>query len=250
VEDFQDLLFEISSDERYEILLLLLEKPLTITEIAKNRKVTTQEISRHVARLINVRLVNKEINGTHSISPYGALVLKLMAEFIFIAKNREYFSTHVVTQIPVEFVERIGELKSCSYKNVMEFLHYVNQMVKESKEFVWLCVDQYPVTALEPIKEALVRKVRFRVIEPKGMLSRPDLDLETPEEALALAGTRRLPLGQQKMLDKIDVFLVLSESKCALAFPSINGQFDYTGFISQHESPRAWCKELFDHYWN
>ena len=162
---------------------------------------------------------------------------------------RDYFSEHVVTHLPLEFVERIGELKQSNHRNVIDFLHYINQMIKEANEFVWLCVDQYPITAIEVIREALNRRVRFRVVEPRGKTSRPELELETPEEAQALAGTRRLPLGQQKTVDEIHVFMALTESRCAFAFPTRDGQFDYIGFTSSQENPRKWCQNLFERLW-
>ncbi len=249
MEGFQDLLFELSSDERYSILLLLHEKPSTITEISKSRGLTTQEVSRHTSRLSNTSLIRKETNGTFSITPYGQAVMKLVVEFQFLAKHREYFTEHTVTQLPLEFVERLGELNASSYKNTIDFLHNVNNMIKEAKEFVWLQVDQYPVTAIEPIREALGRKIRFKVIEPKGTF-RQELELETPEEAQALAGTRRLPLGQQRTVDKIDVFIAITDSRCAFAFPNRNGEFDYTGFISNGDGPRTWCRELFEKTWS
>jgi predicted transcriptional regulator len=251
VEDFQNLLFEISNDYRYAILVLLHEKPVRITEIAKIQQLTTQEISRHISRLVNIEIATKDADGFFHVTPYGELVLALLEELQFTSKNKSYFAKHSVTQLPPVFIKRIGELSYCKQtSSVMEFLHFVDQAIKEANEYVWLCVDQYPLTAIGSIVNALKRRVRFRVIESKGILNSPKYALESSEEAQTLAGTRRTPLGEQKIIDKIDFFIVLTESKCAVAFPTEEGQFDYFGFTSSDERSRAWCKDLFNNTWS
>jgi hypothetical protein len=75
----------------------------------------------------------------------------------------------------------------------MEFLHFVDQAIKEAKEYVWICVDQYTLTAIRSIINAFKRNVRFRVIESRGILNNPRYALESPEEAQTLAGTRHKP---------------------------------------------------------
>ena len=251
MEELLNLLFEISNDYRFAILLLLHEKPLKITEIAKSLQLTTQEISRHISRLVNVGITYKDVEGQFHVSPYGEIVLALLEEFQFISKHKTYFLTHIITQLPLEFVKQIGELSnSVEVNNVMEFLHYIDQSIKEAEEFVWLCVDQYPLTAIVSISNALKRGIRFRVIEFEEMLNKPKLSLESPEVARALAGTRRIPLGEQKILKNIDFFMILTEKKCAISFPTKDRKFDYKGFISSDDRSRIWCKYLFQNLWN
>jgi predicted transcriptional regulator len=251
VEDFQNLLFEISNDYRYAILVLLHKNPVRITEIAKLQHLTTQEISRHISRLVNIEMATKDTAGLFHITPYGELVLSLLEELQFTSKNKSYFAKHTVTQLPPVYIKRIGELSNSKQtSSVMEFLHFVDQVIKEAKEYVWLCVDQYPLTAIGSIVNALKRNVRFRVIESRGILNSPKYALESLEEAQALAGTRRMPLGEQKIVDKIDYFMASTESKCAIAFPTQEGHFDYFGFISSDERSRTWCNDLFKNTWS
>ena len=134
MEEFQNLLFEISNDYRYAILVLLQEKPVRITEIAKLQHLTTQEISRHIARLVNIEIASKDTDGFFHITPYGELVLALLEELQFTSKNKSYFAKHTVIQLPQAFIKRIGELSySKQTSSVMEFLHFVDQAIKEAK---------------------------------------------------------------------------------------------------------------------
>lgn len=51
------------------------------------------------------------------------------------------------------------------------------------------------------------------------------------------------------MVDEVNVHLFLSENRCVLAFPTIDGQFDYKGFATTDDLAHQWCVELFQYYW-
>jgi predicted transcriptional regulator len=251
MEGFYDLLFEVSNEYRYSILVLLREKPLRITDIAKQQHLTTQEISRHVSRLGEVGLTYKDINGFYHLSPYGEFVHLLLEEFQFVSKHREYFVNHSVTQLQPEFAKRVGELSnSIKTSSLMEFLNFVDRAIQEAKDYVWLQVDQYPLMALGSIIDALKRGVRFRIIEYKGMLSGPHMNLESMEETQALARARHTPLVEQRTIEEANFYMMISENKCAVAFPTQEGKFDYLGFTASDERSLRWCNDLFLNNWD
>ena len=49
---------------------------------------------------------------------------------------------------------------------------------------------------------------------------------------------------------KRNVDLFLSEKKGLIAFPTISGKTDHTGFASADEISRRWCADLFEYYWD
>ena len=104
MERFYDLLFEISNEYRYAILVLLREKPLRITDIAKKQNLTNQEISRHVSRLGEVGLTYKDVDGFYHLTPYGESIHILLEELQFVSKHREYFVNHSIAHLKPEFV--------------------------------------------------------------------------------------------------------------------------------------------------
>jgi predicted transcriptional regulator len=53
-----------------------------------------------------------------------------------------------------------------------------------------------------------------------------------------------------KFLEKIDVFVCLSEKEvAALGFPNLEGKLDYVGFKSANASVLEWATALYAHYW-
>jgi predicted transcriptional regulator len=250
-ERFYETLFEVSNDYRHSILLLLKEKPMKIVEISKKLDLTSQEVSRHLSRLSESELVIKDVEGQYHLTNYAKLVHVLLEEFEFISKHRDYFVDHSVLDIDTEFIKRLGDLSSSRYvSNTMEFLHFVDKLIKDSKKFVWLQVDQYPLTSIGSIIDGLRRGVRFRVLEQSELLSGPRVNLDTIEEAETIIKTRNSVLSEQRTLNENGVFMFLSENRCAVAFPTKGANFDYKGFTANDKRSVKWCSDLFNNYWD
>jgi predicted transcriptional regulator len=250
-ENFYGLLFEVSNEIRHRILLLLQRRPMRITEIAREQSLNHPEIRRHLTRLRDIGLIERDVDSLYHLTPYGETSILLFKEFEFLSANSEYFGTHSLAELPTRFVKQVGELGgSTCLRNAMDFFRYTENLFKESKEHVWILVDQFPMNFLSTIVETINRGVRFRIIEPKERVLNPNLDAMTSDEIYALSQTRRTPLVEQRMLDEVNVLLFLSDGRCVLAFPTSDGQHDFKGFTATHDSALSWCKEYFQHHWD
>jgi len=58
IDRFYDMLFEISNDVRHNILILLLQKPERMTQVAKELELTSPEVSRHLSRRTSSRAIS------------------------------------------------------------------------------------------------------------------------------------------------------------------------------------------------
>ncbi len=248
---FHDLLFEMSNENRYGVLLILKEEAKRITDLTREMKLTTTEVRRHVSRLAEVSLIQRDLGGFYHLTPYGETSLLLFQEFIFLSSHSEYFKTHTLSKIPTAFVKQIGELSaSFSLNDAMDFLRHTENLFKDSKEYVWLLVDQFPMNSLSSIIEAIERGVQIRIIEPRERILNPNIESMTSEETQALNHTRQTPLVDQSMVDEVNAYLFLSDNRCVIAFPTSEGRYDYSGFTATDGSSLKWCGELFQHYWD
>ncbi len=249
-ENFYDLLFEISNEYRHQILLMLARKPLRVTDISKKLDLTSQEISRHVARLGDIGLTHKDVEGLHHLSHLGGLVIQLLEEIEFTSQHSEYLIKHSLTHLPDKLVKRVGDLKDSTYiHRLMDFLQLIDGVISEAEDHVWFMVDQYPLNALDIIKEALDRGVEFKTIEPERTTHGPHFDLQDAEDMIELRRARTTPLVQQRALESIDSLVFISDKMALFAFPTLEGDFDYRGFTTVDEGAMEWCRELFEHYW-
>ncbi len=111
VDRFYDMLFEMSNDIRHNILLLLLEKPERMTQIAKVLDLTSPEVSRHLTRLTETKLIEKDADNYYSVTNFGEYLLNSLIDLEFITKHREYFLKHSAVNIPIRFQKRMSEIK-------------------------------------------------------------------------------------------------------------------------------------------
>ena len=100
MENLCDLLFELSNEDRLRILHQLNKEAMNVTTLSKALGLTTQESSRHVSRLGEVGLTQKDVDGFHHISPYGKLILKQLPGLAFTSQHRDYFTTHSLEHLP------------------------------------------------------------------------------------------------------------------------------------------------------
>ncbi|MDH5199468.1 MAG: winged helix-turn-helix domain-containing protein, partial [Candidatus Bathyarchaeota archaeon] len=61
LERFHNLLFEVSNEYRHGILLLIQNKAMRITDITKELNLTYPEIRRHISRLQDTGLIQRDV---------------------------------------------------------------------------------------------------------------------------------------------------------------------------------------------
>ncbi len=244
-DQLYDTLFEISNDIRHKILLLLKEQPERVTQISKKLELISPEVSRHLTRLSDSKLIQKDLNNYYHVTGYGLHILDLIGEMEFFTKNREYFISHNALHIPVIFKQRLPELSKYHYvNNFMEFLNFIDEKINEAVDYVWLCIDQYPIIAVDSLLNAVERGVKVRVIEQSD-LSGPTIAFED-KHLLALGD--EVPDVMVKVHERKDVYLFISDAGNAISFPT-GDRFDYSGFTTAERGLGPWGEDLYNHYW-
>jgi len=252
MERLYDLFFEMSNEDRHRILLQLEKEAMNVTQLSKKLSLGAQECSRHVARLGEVGLTQKGVDGLLRLTSYGELVLKLLPGYEFVSKHRDYFSSHSLTHLPQEFMGRLGELANSSYsKDVMVVISDIEAMMRKAEEYIWIIHDQYLMSAYPLASEAVERDVKMKTIDPKiydpSLKPRGEVSAEDKQILYRALTTGSIKMGT---LERLDVYLWMSEKEVAvIAFPTIHRKFDYIGFTSTDERAHKWCGDLFKFYW-
>ncbi len=236
MENLCDLLFEFSSAERMNIMQSLLEERLKLSHVSKKLDMTVTEASRHLQRLSDVHLIDKDIDGTFGPTPYGELAIKLLSSLDFISSNRQYFLEHDVSTIPDEFISRINELTLVKLNtDVVSVLPHVNTMLQEANEYIWiLSYARTLPNTLSIVEEKIKSGVDVRRIHPENRIPSPNTPI--------LADPRRI-------LQSIDVRIVMTENEAMCSLPLMDGKIDYTSFIGKDPKFHKWCKDVFLYYW-
>ena len=247
LEKLSEYFFELSNEERLRILQILSIKPSTLTRLSAELEIRNQQCSRHLTRLSSHGFVTKNQEGNYILTPFGELALAQLGGPIFSVKHRDYFMNHLVSVLPDEFLMRIGELVEMTYiDDVMVVFRNIENMFKEAEKETLRITDRYMMIIVKESLAATQRGVSLKIITPKEMEYPPDVEqLSTFEEPW------RERLHETREVDQVKVFLAMSEKEvAALAFPTLDGKFDYRGFRSEDPGSIGWCRDLFDYYWS
>ncbi|MCW4055136.1 MAG: helix-turn-helix domain-containing protein [Candidatus Bathyarchaeota archaeon] len=241
MEKLGNLMFELANEDRLRILIRLQEKPMRLTQISNKLKLNMQETSRHLSRLSEAGLVSKDSEGRFRIQPFGEEILTLMDGFEFLEKHRDYFNSHDISELPLSFRYRIGELKTCVLSNdFFTSLHLTENLIRRAEKYLWMISDQVLVSS-KPLAKELIEKrtTKFRWILLEDLIPPPDF------EPLPFVASRM----ERKTLKKIDVAMAITEKEAQLAFRGIDGKIDFRAFSVVDPLPLNWCKELHEYYW-
>jgi predicted transcriptional regulator len=249
LKNFSSLLFELSSTDRLDILFLLKKTPLKLSHISRKLDFTVQETSRNITRLSEAQLISKDVDGAFHLTPYGEEALNLLSGFKFLFKNREYLTTHVLTELPERFRASVGVLDGCEFINdVMVAFHNIENMIAKAEKFVWILTNQVLASTIPYLTQAVERGTQFRLMMPKDYI--PSKDVRELVSNPAFKRASQAKKLESRFLDKVDAFLCLSEKEVsALAFPNLEGRLDYLGFKSKNKAVVDWSKALYVYYW-
>lgn len=211
-------------------------------EIARRLDVTATEAFRQLERLSSALLVQRQPDGTFALAEYGRLVLQLSSSLEFVSKYKDYFSTHDVTRLPCQFVNRLGELSQANLVvNTVEGLNKGDHAFIEAEEYVWVIAKGSKAELLGRIMDERIRKVRalkLSILLPENRLP-TSVNPLTPVKKVELRG-----------LPDIPAIVFLNEKEGAVYFHQVGGSIDYTGFFGKYPTFLNWVKDLFQYYWD
>jgi predicted transcriptional regulator len=246
---------ELASSQRLSILHKLSVQNNKISNLGKDLNVTIQEVHRNINRLVDAGLVHKGAEGIFSLTTFGRTIIKQISTFHFLSRNQDYFSDHTLGDISIKFIQRIGALNNSDYTSgVVAVIEFWKQLYNESNEYIYGLLPQIPFelmeTAVSKVKE---RGLKFRYILPQKAIvpkKRTNLLKTSGFYELLKAG-----LVERKMIDIMQVAVVLNEKQATVMFKNSKGQIDMNSiFFSRnirldnglfHE----WCLDYFRDCW-
>ncbi len=235
----EKLFFELASESRLAILQQLQKENLKMQEIARRLDVTATEAFRQLERLSAAMLVKRQPDGAFAISEYGKLVMQASSSLDFLSKYRDYFSTHDVTRLPNQFVNRLGELSKAKLSmDTIANLNRTEQAFIEAKQFgCGIAEGTIPEHMLPKMDEQIRKGITFKFLIPENRLSAAANQPETPKNV------------EIRGLSEIPAILVLTEKFGGVCFLQIGEKVDYAGFFGEDPAFLGWLNDVFMYYW-
>lgn len=250
MEQLAELLFILASIDRLTLLSEIATEKRRLSQLTTKLSATAQETSKHLTRLRDAKLIEKDSDGFFSLTAFGKIVVNLLPSIKFLTENRKYFLSHDISSLPLEFIERLGELQEGQYADkVGSILTHIHQVVQDAEEYIWLMSD-HPLGGGEYVarsgKLESCSTVTWRVIVPAGS----SIDWKSVR---ADVGTHKGRIEYHLIEDPNDIKagMALNEKIAGFTFPDITGKLDFnSGFSSSNPLFRKWCQDLFVFHWN
>jgi predicted transcriptional regulator len=251
LESLAELLFILASIDRLTLLSEIgVEKKCRLGQLTARLSATPQETSKHLTRLRDAKLIQKDSDGFFGLTAFGKIMLNLLPSINFLTQNREYFLSHDISSLPLEFIERLGELQEGEHAdNVGSVMAHIQQVVQSADEYIWLMADHRLGGGEYVARSGKLESsstVTWRVIIPASS----NIDWKS---ARADIGIHKGRIEYHLIEDPNDIKagIALNEKIAGLGFPDFTGRLDFNrGFRSSNPIFRKWCEDLFVFHWN
>lgn len=241
--------FELASEQRLAIIFRLNEKSAKISQLAKDLDITMQEAHRNVSRLQDAGLIEKDPEGIFSLTTFGNTITKQIPTFNYLSKHKEYFSEHILGELPIKFIMRLGALDKCEFvKGVVAILERWKDIYREAEEYIYEIVPQVPIDLIEPAVSRVKQGVKYSYVLPKDAIipkGRKDLLKKLSHNELLNKGAI-----ERRMVESVKVAVILNEKQAAVLFPTQKGETDMNMiFYSIDRVFHEWCLDYFRYRW-
>jgi predicted transcriptional regulator len=231
-------MFELSHPERLKILHILDEKPMRLSHISKELDITTAEVSRHLDRLGNARLIERDPDSNYNLTPFAIIVLSEMANFDFLIENVEYFLSHDMVSIP-DHLHWYNAMSKGEFRGgTLEISSMIKETSANAKKYVYVMSEEVMRVLVELDCQKHDSGVIFKKIYPKGTDFPPEY-MDRLDDTFQLRTMEKLPLA-----------LKMNEKIAGVALHDMSGKVDLSmGLVGEEESFRKWVGAIFDYYW-
>jgi predicted transcriptional regulator len=241
--------FELASEQRLAIIFRLNAKKAKISQLAKDLDITMQEAHRNVSRLQQAGLIEKDPDGIFSLTTFGNTIIKQIPTFNYLSKHKEYFSEHILGELPIKFVMRLGALDRCEFvKGVVAILERWKDIYREADEYIYEMVPQVPIDLIEPAFSKVKQGVKYSYVLPRNVIvpkGRKDLLKKLGHNELLNKGAI-----ERRMVESVQVAVILNEKNAAVLFPTQKGETDMNMiFYSSDDVFHEWCIDYFRYRW-
>ncbi len=243
---------ELASEQRLEILSRLYDQNLKVSTVAKEIEATVPEVFRNFERLVKAGLISKESDGRYSVSTAGRLMYNQISLVKFLSDNKKYLKTHMFSDVPDKFLQRIGALGEGQHlKGVVKVLEKWKEIYNNAESYIYNVLFEVPYTAdfIEPIIKKVGQGIKLRSVFSDSAIVPSDR-----KQIFEKHGFKKLIEDgkvERRMKENIKTIVILNEKEACVMFPTSDGSPDVSeGFYSKDTKFHEWCLDYFTHCLN
>jgi predicted transcriptional regulator len=237
-EGVDRVFYELASESRLGILNELKSKNYKMQELARKLDLTDTEAFRQLQRLSEALLIQRQPDGTYSITQYGKLLMQFSNSFEFAFKFKQCLLTRDIWRLPSQFIDRLGELSQAALNtNSLEMINNIEQLISNSEKYLWI-IGERPLgfvdaKILEQMQKGLTIRLIFSENNRKLFENTPDIK----------------GIFEKRVIPTVPATMVLNEKLAGVNILSIDGRADNAVFYGKDPAFLRWATDLFLYYW-
>ena len=250
--------FELGSAQRIAILYRIEEEKCNLSRLSKDLGCTMPEVRRNIIRLTNSGIIDRESNGTFFLTTFGKTILEQIPTLDFLSRNKDYFSDHTFSALPLKFIRRIGSLSNSKLiSGLVSVDERLNDIYNTSQEYVYAMIPEVPIDLIESIV-ARLKKVENKQFRFSYMLSTHATVPKRRKQLLeGLGFDELLKKGtvERKMVSSLLIGVVLNDEQACVMFPRIqrNNKIEIdmnSMFYGEDSDFHEWCLDYYRYSWH
>jgi predicted transcriptional regulator len=254
-DETEEIFSSLANSQRLAILYIISENKKTLSSIAKELKITTQETHRNLNKLMNSNIIEKDFKGYFSLTVFGDMIIKNISAINFLSKHKRFFSEHNFHNIPIKFIQRIGALEQSDFlSGFVAVIEYIKRMYQNCEKYIYSILPQVPLDLIH----TAIPIVRERGLKFKHILPIDALIPKKSEEFLENEGYSQLlhkGIIERRMVTKTNLGIVLTEHQALVMFPLSKSHVDMNFIFCNNISMdgglfHEWCLDYFIEIWN
>ncbi len=255
-DETEEIFSSLANSQRLAILYIISNNnKKTLSSIAKELKITTQETHRNLNKLMNSNIIQKDFKGYFSLTVFGDMIIKNISAINFLSKHKRFFSEHDFHNIPIKFIQRIGALEKSDFiSGFVAVIEYIKRMYQNCEKYIYSILPQVPLDLIH----TAIPIVRERGLKFKHILPIDALIPKISEEFLKNEGYSQLlhtGIIERRMISRTNLGIVLTENQALVMFPLSKGYVDMNFIFCNNVSMdnglfHEWCFDYFIEIWN
>ena len=251
--------FELGSAQRIAILFKIAEVRCNLAKLSKDLGCTMPEVRRNIIRLTSSGLIERESKGTFFLTTFGKTILEQIPTIDFLSRNKDYFSDHTFSPLPLKFIRRIGSLSNSKLiSGLVSIDEGLKDIYNRSQEYVYAMIPEVPIDLIESIV-ARLRKVENKDFRFSYILPTHAIVPKRRREMLETLGFNELlkkGIVERKMVNSLLIGVVLNDEQACVMFPRIQRndkiEIDMHSMFYGDDDPdfHEWCLDYFRYIWH
>ncbi len=250
--------FELGSAQRIAILYRIEDEKCNLARLSKDLGCTMPEVRRNIIRLTSSGIVDRESNGTFFLTTFGKTILEQIPTLDFLSRNKDYFSDHTFSALPLKFIRRIGSLSNSKLiSGLVSVDEKLNDIYNRSREYVYAMIPEVPIDLIESIvarlKKAETKHFRFSYI----LSTHATVPKRRKQLLEGLGFDELLKNGtvERKMVNSLLIGVVLNDEQACVMFPRIqrNNKIEIdmnSMFYGEDPDFHEWCLDYYRYIWH